>query len=73
MFMFRRKPKRPPWLRVSAGRMQDAAFGRLPEDLAEGGGGSQPAPEYIAEASTPSEGAWERERQRYREKYGSSE
>ena len=53
--------------------MQDAAFGRLPEDLAEGGGGSQPAPEYIAEASTPSEGAWECERQRYREKYGSSE
>jgi hypothetical protein len=71
--MFRRKPKRPPWLRISAGRMQDATFGRLPEDLAEGGGESQPAPEYIAEASTPSEDAWERERQDYREKYESSD
>jgi hypothetical protein len=53
--------------------MQDATFGRLPEDVAEGSGEPQPAPEYIAEASTPSEVAWERERQRYREKYESGD
>lgn len=53
--------------------MQDATAGRLPDEVAEDGAGSQPAPDYIAEAATPSEDAWERERQRYREKYGSSE
>jgi hypothetical protein len=35
--------------------MQNASVGRLPENLAEGNGAPQPAPEYIAEVSTPSE------------------
>ena len=29
-----------------------------------------PAPQYIAEAGIPSEEAWEREKELYREKYG---
>lgn len=48
--------------------MQNASVGRLPENLAEGDESRQPAPEYIAEAATPSEDAWAREQARYRAK-----
>jgi hypothetical protein len=57
-----------PRLRVSGGQIQNAATGRLPGGVADDGGGSDPAPEYIAEATTPSEDAWAREQARYRAK-----
>jgi hypothetical protein len=65
--VFWRKGKRQPWLRVSAGRMQDAAMGRLPDGVADGDPGA-PAPEYVAEATTPSDDVWAREQAHYREK-----
>lgn len=65
--VFWRKGKRQPWLRVSAGRMQDAAMGRLPDGVTDGDPGA-PAPEYVAEATTPSDDVWAREQAHYREK-----
>jgi hypothetical protein len=66
--MFKRRSIRVPWLRVTGARMQNASVGRLPENLAEGDGSQQPAPEYIAEAAPPSEDAWAREQALYRAK-----
>ena len=43
--------------------MEFESGGRLPEGLIEGGVPPDPAPEYIQEASEPSAGAWERERE----------
>jgi len=43
-------------------------MGRLPGGTATGGPQQQPAPDYIAEAATPSEDAWTREQERYRAK-----
>lgn len=53
--------------------MQIESMGRLPEDVAAGGSAQVPAPEYIAEAATPSEDAWAREEERYRAKNEGSE
>jgi hypothetical protein len=47
--------------------MQDAEMGRLPSDVADDDEGA-PAPQYIPEATTPSEELWARERARYRAK-----
>lgn len=66
--MFKRKSRRAPWLRVSAGQMQNESMGRLPENLAEGDNAPQPAPEYIAEAAPASEELWAHEQARYRAK-----
>ena len=66
--MFTRRSIRVPWLRVTGAAMRNASVGRLPENLAEGNGSPQPAPEYIAEAATPSEDALAREQARYRAK-----
>jgi hypothetical protein len=66
--MFKRSSIRGPWLRVTGARMQNAAVGKLPESLAEGDGSTQPAAEYVAEATTPSEDAWAREQALYRAK-----
>jgi len=48
--------------------MQMESMGRLPEDIAAGGSADAPAPDYIAEAATPSEDVWAREQERYRAK-----
>jgi hypothetical protein len=48
--------------------MQNAWVGKLPENLADGDPSPQPAPEYIAEAATPSEDACAREQALYRAK-----
>jgi hypothetical protein len=55
-------------LRMAEGRMDMAAMGRLPKDVAEAGLEKDPPSEYIAEAGTPSDDAWVREEARYREK-----
>lgn len=46
--------------------MQLKSMGRLPDDVAAGGSPEGPAPEYIAEAATPSEDVWAREQAAYR-------
>lgn len=66
--MFKGRSIRVPWLRVTGARMQNASDGRLPDNLAAGDGSQQPAPEYVAEAATPSEDAWAREQALYRAK-----
>jgi len=38
-------------------------LGRLPGDLGEGGPPTEPAPEYIQDATQPSAEAWEHERE----------
>jgi hypothetical protein len=43
-------------------------MGRLPEDVAAGGSPRDSAPEYIAEAATPSEDVWVRVQAEYRGK-----
>ena len=48
--------------------MQMETLGRLPGDVAAGGPQADPAPEYIAEAATPSEDVWARVQARYRAK-----
>ncbi len=64
----KRTSDRAPWSRVADGKMQVRSFGRLPEDVAAGGPEHEPTPEYIAEATTPSEEAWAREQALYRAK-----
>jgi hypothetical protein len=55
-----RSPSRDP---VADAFLSVDSLGRLPEDLLEGGPAPEPAPEYIAEATEPSEEAWEHERE----------
>jgi hypothetical protein len=72
--LFKRKPGRPRidgeqgLQRIADARMQMDAMGRLPEDVAAGGSRHDPAPEYIAEAATPSEDVWARVQAEYRAK-----
>jgi hypothetical protein len=70
LFVFGRKSVRVSSLRVSAGRMQTQARGRLPTGVAEAGNSAEPDPEYIAEAATPTEDVWAREAALYRAKNG---
>lgn len=52
---------------VNAAEMQTGR-GPVPSDIAAGRF-HEPAPDYIAEATTPSEDAWVREEEAYRAKY----
>jgi hypothetical protein len=56
--------------RAADAKLELESMGRLPPDLVGGGSEPAPAPEYIAEAGTPSEDAWAREEARYRAKNG---
>ena len=53
---------------VADAMMNVEMLGRLPEDLLEGGEPREPAPEYIEQATEPSAGAWEHEREARSEK-----
>ena len=66
--LFKQRAGRTRGLRVADGTVQMQSMGRLPENVAAGGSAEGPAPEYIAEATTPSEDAWAREQERYRAK-----
>lgn len=72
--LFKRKSGRPRidceqgLQRIADARMQMEAMGRLPEDVAAGGSRHDPAPEYIAQAATPSEDLWARVQAEYRAK-----
>jgi hypothetical protein len=72
--LFKRKPRRPRvdgeqgLQRIADARLQMEAMGRLPGDVASSGSRHEPAPEYIAEAATPSEELWARMQAEYREK-----
>jgi len=63
-----RRVTRGPRLRTADAQMQVEAIGRLPQGVAEGGSGPEPAPEYIPEAAEPSEDVWAREQELYRRK-----
>jgi hypothetical protein len=53
---------------VRAARWAEGSLGQLSEGVLAGGPEHEPAPDYVAEASTPSEEAWAREEARYRAK-----
>ena len=52
---------------IADGLLNVTALGRLPDGLLEGGQASDPAPEYIQEATEPSAEAWDHEREARRE------
>jgi len=57
------EPKAPSRDPVADVLLNAEVLGRLPEDLLEGGPPPEPAPEYIQDATEPSEQAWEHERE----------
>jgi hypothetical protein len=59
-----REPSRDP---LADAILSVDSLGRVPADLGEGGPAREPSPEYIEDATEPSEAAWEHEREARRE------